>query len=264
MASGKGGVGKSNLVLNYALTLCQMGEHILIIDGDLGFANLDILLGLRPAYSLEDVLSGTVSLIHAMTMAAHGLEIISGGSGTMLDEREASMQMARFAHELNTVQGRFDRIFVDFGAGFSRYATEMMGLCDDLFLVMTPEPTALADAYSLLKLMAKGGLLPNIHVVVNRAQSVVEATEAARKFSLTTQKFLKTSPHILGYVLEDDAVNRAVYHQSPFVLKEPGAIASKCVRQLAKNSLLRTSEQPMEEPRGLRKIWEHFAKRRQV
>ena len=241
-----------------------MGERILIIDGDLGFANLDILLGLRPAHSLEDVLAGTVSLIHAMTMAPHGLEIVSGGSGTMLDEREAGLQMARFAHELNTVQGRFDRIFVDFGAGFSRYATEMMGLCDDMLLVMTPEPTALADAYSLLKLMAKGGLLPNIQVVVNRAQSVLEATEAARKFTLATQKFLKTSPHILGYVLEDDAVNRAVNHQTPFVLKEPSAMASKCVRQLAKNSILHPSDLLIDEPRGLRKIWERFAKRRQV
>lgn len=264
MASGKGGVGKSNLVLNYALSLSQMGERILIIDGDLGFANLDILLGLRPAYSLEDVLSGTVSLIHAMTTATHGLEVVSGGSGNMLDERDANNQMARFAHELNTVQGRFDRIFLDFGAGFSRYATEMMGLCDDMLLVMTPEPTALADAYSLIKLIAKGGRLPNIHIVVNRAQSVGEATEAARKFSLATQKFLKTSPRVLGYVLEDDAVNRAVYHQTPFVLKEPNAMASKCIRQLAKNSLRRTDDLSNEEPHGLRKIWERFAKRRQV
>ena len=263
VASGKGGVGKSNIVLNYALTLCQMGERILIVDGDIGFANIDILLGMRPVHTLEDVLVGNVKLQHAMTMGAYGLGVVSGGSSTMLDEREASLQMARFAQELSTVQGRFDRIYLDFGAGFSKYATEMIGLCDAILLVITPEPTALADAYSLIKRVAKRGPLPKIELVINRAQSVGQATEAAGKFTVAAQKFLFASPDTLGYVLEDDAVHRAVYRQIPFVLGEPNSIASKCVQQLAKNSVTQLVES-YNPPRGLKQIWERFAKKRQV
>ena len=263
VASGKGGVGKSNIALNYALALQRSGQRVALLDGDTGFANLDILLGLRPHHSLQDVLEGRVALREALIPAPFGLSVVSGGSGALLDQSGATEQMARFATELATLDGLYDRVFIDFGAGFDRSEANLMSLCDELLLVSTPEPTALADAYALIKMIAQEGGVPALQLVINRTRSVADGAEAARKLTVAADKFLRVRTHLLGYVLEDSAVARAVSAQTPFLLAEPHSLAARCVEQLAKNTFLRRDAEPEAvRPRGLRAFLERFAFRR--
>ncbi len=237
VASGKGGVGKSNIALNFALKLQELGEKVALMDADLGFSNIDILLGVKAQHTLQDVLEGKTSLDSAFMKSFHGIAVISGSSGVLLDDSESKAHLSRFAHELARVDGQFDRIYVDFGAGFGRHSEYLMALCDEVMILSTPEPTALADAYTLVKMAARRGELPILKLIINRARSVGEAVEAAEKFSALTRRFLHVETDILGYVLEDFAVARAVKKQVPFIVGEPNSIASRCISQIAKNTL---------------------------
>lgn len=257
VASGKGGVGKSNIVLNLALTLADRGSRIAIIDGDLGFSNLDILLGLRPQYSLQDVLDNRIELADALTEGPRGIWFVSGGGGETLMEDQSNWQLRRLVEQLAEISGRFDRVYIDFGAGFGRHTAELMGLCDELLLVTTPEPTALADAYALLKLVLQAGGAPRTRLLVNRVATVSAGMDASRKLQLIVRQFLRLDMDLLGYVLEDAAVQRAVARQQPFVLSEPQSLATRCVAQIAKNALC---DQPMEpsERQGIKALLRRF------
>jgi len=269
VASGKGGVGKSNVTLNFALALQDMGQRIGIIDGDLGFSNLEILLGVRPRYNLQDVFTGQVDLRSAFTVATGGLTLISGGSGMAPEDDSISVYLARFAQELIRIDGWLDYLFIDFGGGFGRYTSEMMGLCDELLLITTPEPTSLTDAYALIKMMTATGCMPQMRLVVNRARTVVQANEAGEKFATVAQKFLHISFDRLGYVLEDEAVGRAVLRQVPFYIAEPSSAAARCIRQLAKNTLSKANasapvvpDDRLQQVSGIKAFFERFVKRR--
>ncbi len=243
VASGKGGVGKSNIVLNLALALADYGNSIAIIDGDLGFSNLDILLGLCPKYGLQDVMDNRIELADALTEGPRGISFVSGGGETLL-ENQSDWQLRRLVEQLAEISGQFDRIFIDFGAGFGRHTAELIGLCDELLLVTTPEPTALADAYTLLKLVLQSGGTPRTRLLVNRTDSVTAGMDASRKLQFVVRQFLRLDMELLGYLLEDAAVQRAVAKQHPFVLSEPHSLATRCVVQIAKNALCDQPLQP--------------------
>ena len=259
VASGKGGVGKTNIVLNLALTLAEQGKKVAVLDGDFGFSNIDILLGLKPEYSLQDVLDGKVSLKNALMKGPHGLYFVSGGAGIPADESRSLLAVSRFAKELSSIDGEFDLIYIDFGAGFGSLTEEMMRLCDDLLLVVTPENTSLADAYALLKMISIKGSVPHVHLVVNRVSSFVEGSATAERFMLVVSKFLTMNLRILGYVLEDAAVSRAVNRQMPFIIGEPQSSVTKCLNQLAKNSL--SEERKLTDEHGIKAFFKRFFKR---
>ncbi len=261
VASGKGGVGKSNITLNLGLLLAQQGMRIAILDADFGFANLDILLGVRPHYSLMDVLDGHVTLQQAFTHGPYNLAFISGGAEHVFELNSRSIYGKRLTEQLIAVQGEYDRIYIDFGAGFGTFTAELMGLCDELLLVTTPEPTALADAYALLKMVAKTLSLPPVHLLINRAAKVADGMDAGRKLTRVTQQFLHAELNVLGYVLEDAAVQRAVAKQTPFTLSEPRSLATRCMSQIAKNvtkGVYESSGESLEKKRGLQGFFQRF------
>lgn len=260
VASGKGGVGKSNVVLNLALALHSMGESVALLDGDVGFSNLDILLGIKPQFTLQDVLEGRVSLLEAFSRGPRDLAILSGGSGVRLGQINSTEHVGRLASELRTLAGRFDRVYMDLGAGFGAQVGEMISLCDELLVVTTPEPTALADAYALIKMVILAEEAPVMHLVMNRARSVVEAGEAADRFIMAAQNFLHARIELLGYVMEDAAVIRAVKGQQPFVLREPHSLASRCIVQLAKNAVHGGAVEPSPK-HGIYAFFERFINR---
>ncbi len=259
VASGKGGVGKTNIVLNLALTLAGQNKKVVVLDGDFGFSNIDILLGMKPEYSLQDVLDGKTTLKNAMMKGPHELNFVSGGAGIPSDESRSHAKVARLANELHMIDGEFDQIFIDFGAGFGSLTSEMMRLCDDLLLVITPENTSVADAYALLKMMSIRGSVPNVQLVVNRVASLVEGAATSERFMVVVSRFLNINLKTLGYVLEDAAVSRAVNRQVPFIIGEPQAAVTKCMHQLAKNSISDT-EKPTNE-HGIKAFFQRFFKR---
>ncbi len=236
VASGKGGVGKTNIVLNLALTLAAQGKKVAVLDGDFGFSNIDILLGVKPEYSLQDVLDGKITLSKALMTGPYNMRFVSGGAGIATDDSRSQMAVSRLSKELQTMDGEFDQIFIDFGAGFGALTSEMMRLCDELLLVVTPENTSVADAYALLKMMTVRGSVPQVYLVVNRVPSFVEGAATADRFKLVVGKFLSIDLKLLGYVMEDTAVSRAVNRQIPFIIGEPQSAVAKCMHQLAKNS----------------------------
>ena len=259
VASGKGGVGKTNIVLNLALTLASHGKKVAVLDGDFGFSNIDILLGLKPEYSLQDVLDGKVALKKALMTGPHELYFVSGGAGIATDDSRSQAGVSRLAKELHTMDGEFDQIFIDFGAGFGTLTSEMMRLCDDLLLVVTPENTSVADAYALLKMMSHRGSVPQIQLVVNRVSSFVEGAATAERFMVVVGKFLRIDMKLLGYVLEDTAVSRAVNRQVPFMIGEPQSAVAKCMHQLAKNTLSEVAAS--DNDHGIKAFFKRFFKR---
>lgn len=261
VASGKGGVGKSNISLNLGLMLAKEGMRIAILDGDFGFANLDILLGVRPHYSLLDVLEGHISLQQALTRGPHDLAFISGGAKLITDMQAHSLYGAKLTEELLLIEDQFDRVYIDFGAGFGPFTAELMGLCDELLLITTPEPTALADAYALLKMVKNTITLPPVFLLINRAVNVVAGMDAGRKLSRVAEQFLQTQIEVIGYVLEDSAVQRAVSKQTPFVLLEPHSLATRCLMQITKNvreDSFRPIAPELEKTRGLQGFLNRF------
>ncbi|OAG94456.1 P-loop NTPase [Ferroacidibacillus organovorans] len=262
IASGKGGVGKSNFALNYAIALAQFGQQIAILDGDVGFANLDILSGVRGTYTLSSVLRGEVSLRGAFVTCYPGVQLASGGASSLLDESYAAIKLSRLTRELLTLQRDYDRILIDFGAGFGRFSSEMMGLSDDLILILTPEPTSLADSYALLKYISQHGRTPLVHVVVNRVVHPSEGALTAQRFKLVAERFLDVKIQHLGSIPEDEAVKRAIQKQTPHLVLEPQSRASRNIVQMAHVAV--HGNELAQPPRGIRAFVERFYRKSHV
>lgn len=234
VASGKGGVGKSNFSVNFAIGLQMAGYRPVVIDTDIGFANIDLLLGVRPQRTLLDVLDGR-SIWETLAVSASGLPFLSAGSGLADIHSLQPGQVDRLLGALSQLQQRHDFIIIDCGAGLGSNVRRLIRAADDLVLVTTPEPTAIADAYALLKLLVQQADLSSTRIVVNRARTFVEARLAADKLMTVARGFLNVSPSVLGYILEDDVVGRSVMRQEAFVTAYPTAPSSRCILQLVQN-----------------------------
>ncbi|MCL6515619.1 MinD/ParA family protein [Alicyclobacillus sp.] len=247
VASGKGGVGKTHFCVNFALGLMQHRIRPMVFDADVGFADVEVMLGVRPKRTLIDVLEGT-SIFDAIEYGPGGVPFLSAGSG-LLDLHDLTQeQVERLMRQVTQLQERFDVVLLDCGSGMGPNFERLLAGVDELFLLTTPEPTALADAYALLKLLTLRGVLPPVRVVVNRADSLVQARETAEKLRLVADRFLDASVDVLGYILEDDAVPRAVMQQRALLSAFPQSPAARCFQQLVSNYL---RLHPAPKPGGL-------------
>ncbi len=236
VASGKGGVGKSNFSVNFAMALQKAGKTVVVIDTDVGFADVELLLGVRAKHSLMDILEGA-SMGDVLEHSGVGLPFISAGSG-FTDIHSLSVDAVhRLLSELNRLQDQFDYVVIDCGAGLGGNLVELLRAADDLVIVATPEPTAIADAYSLLKQLVSKDKLSTVRVVINRAATFVEAKLAADKLVSVCRRFLDIAPSPLGYILEDETVGQAVMRQEPFLTAFPNSQGARCMIQLADNYL---------------------------
>ncbi len=243
VASGKGGVGKSNFCVNFALGLQAHRHAPVVLDADIGFANVDVLLGERPKHSLSDVLEG-LSIWQIVQSSHIGLPYLSGGSGLTDIHDLTGSQMERLLRELVRLEERFDTVIIDSGAGHGTNSGRILSAADELVLLTTPEPTAIADAYSLLKLLKSKGELPPTRLVVNRAASILEGKAAGEKLRMVTERFLGVDLSVLGYVLEDDAVADAVMKQQALLTLHPDSKAARCFDQLVRNYLQLETKAP--------------------
>ncbi|WCN39110.1 MinD/ParA family protein [Aneurinibacillus uraniidurans] len=246
VASGKGGVGKSNVALNFALGLLQEGQRVVVMDLDVGFGNIDVLLGISSQKNIVDLIDKGLSIWDIIEKGPNGLQFIAGGSGLsqifQLDEKK----LQYFFEQLALLQGYADVIILDIGAGISEKSLRFLLAADEILIVTTPEPTALTDAYALIKMThsRKPGVC--FRVVVNRAASAKEGKFVADKLSLVSRQFLGLEVFSLGFMFDDVHVTRAVKKQQPFSLAYPSSKAAHSMRDLVRSYLQQENEQKKE------------------
>ncbi|MFS0656309.1 MinD/ParA family protein [Bacillus sp. 179-C3.3 HS] len=262
--SGKGGVGKSNLTLNMALSIASTGKRVLIIDLDFGMGNIDILLGKISTSSILDVLVRKRSFQAAMTKGTENLYYISGGSGLeqlfSLDKDHWSF----FLEEMERMVRDFDCIFFDMGAGLSKDQLPFVLSAEEVVVVTTPEPTSIMDAYSAIKHLVIHQFGQPIQIIVNRCRTTSEGPETYRKLAGVVSSFLHRKLVFAGAVPDDSAVPKAVSEQIPFYLKQPHSRLSKTIKLLAETLY----QQQIRETRGEQHTFieklSSFFKRRKV
>jgi len=231
--SGKGGVGKSNLVLATGLALARRGKRVVLLDGDLGLASINVLLGQSPRHDLRHVLAGERALREIVLRGPHGLTVIPAGSGLAelaalpQDERERLLrEVAPLAHEA-------DFLLIDTGAGIGDTVLDLIAAADEAIVVTRPEPTALADAYALMKVVIQQEPAFPFHVLVNMARDAEQGRQVFVSLEQILVRFLGYQPGDAGCIVHDPAVGRAVVKQVPFPILEPRCAAARGVETLA-------------------------------
>ena len=237
ITSGKGGVGKTNIAVNLAIALGQAGQRVLVIDADLGMANVDVVLGSMSKKHLLNLLERDTELKDVIMNGPYGVTYISGGSGIEKAADFTYEERQRLMQKLTACGQMADIILIDTGAGLGKNVMDFILAADEVLLVTTPEPTALTDAYAVLKAYSMYAAQKNIKLLVNRVYDEAESREVVAKLQHTSQRFLNMNIDCLGYVFEDRAVMKAVRQQQPFLTAQPNSVASRCIQGLV-NSIL--------------------------
>ena len=234
VASGKGGVGKTWLSITLAHALAKLGRRTVLIDGDLGLANVDIQLGVSPEIDLSDVLDNNVPLARAATRhAATGLDIVAGRSGVASLATLSTARLATFGRGIADISSRYDRVLIDLGAGVERPVRYLAASARRTLVVTNDEPTSLTDAYALIKLLVQDGAKPKIAVVVNAAASKAEGERTYKTLAKACDTFLKMTPPLLGVVRRDAKVREAIRAQTPLLTRHPGSDAARDIEAIA-------------------------------
>ena len=235
VTSGKGGVGKTTLSLNLGIALSRLGRQVLLIDADLGLANVNILLGASPDLTLEDLLRGRATAFDVTLPGPEGLTVLPAATGLAESDAWRSEDRERLADELGRLERGFDVILIDTGAGISAKVTDFVLSSDKMLVVAVPEPTSIADAYAMVKVCSSQRQDLDLGLVVNRARSPREAYELREKFEQILGRFLGLDLSFGGHVLEDLSVERAARDQQPLLLSQPKAQAALCIEKLARD-----------------------------
>ena len=233
IASGKGGVGKSNLAANLAVALGARGARVLLVDADFSQANLDLLLGLHPRHDIQHVLSGEKSLEEIAVEGPAGVSLVPAASGvselTDLDDFRCEFLL----RALGQLGDGADFVLLDTASGASRVVTTFCLAADDVVVVTTPDMPAFSDAYGLIKVLHARGLTRSPHLLVNMSGSPEEAEETAHRIRLVARRFLRLDVDCWGTVPDDAALAHAIRRQEPVVLSHPTSPAAAAYRALA-------------------------------
>ncbi|MEM7183614.1 MAG: MinD/ParA family protein [Spirochaetota bacterium] len=236
IASGKGGVGKSTISVNLGIALAKMGQKVLVFDGDFGLANINVLLGIVPRYNLLHVIKGDKKLSEVVVSIQDGIDIIPGANGytqlTNLSEIERRNLIRGFS-ELTD----YDIILIDMGAGIGTNVVGMLVSSDDLYVVTTPEPTSITDAYGLIKAVIQEDKTKNIKLIVNRAKNSEEGQKVANRLISITSRFLDVELKSLGVVYQDQEIEKSTRRQKPFITAFPQSKASLCIKHITNRIL---------------------------
>ncbi len=234
VTSGKGGVGKTNVVANLALALRNMDKRVLIFDADLGLANMDILLGLNPLYTISHVLKGEKRLEEILVTAPGGFKLLPAASGMQeLTELDNSQRLF-LLNELDSLQDLFDMLLIDTGAGISANVMYFNFAAMEKVVIVTNEPTSLTDAYALIKILTHKYKQKRFRVLVNSVRNAAEADRIYKHLSLVVDKFLGSpSLDYLGWIPYDKQVPMAVRQQRMVLQRYPHTPASKSFIKLA-------------------------------
>lgn len=250
VTSGKGGVGKTNITVNLALALSRMGLKVVILDVDFGLANIDVLFGIVPKYTLLDLIHEEKSIFEVLTDGPENIKFLSGGSGVEELIRLDRKKLKKFINSISLLDKLFDVIIIDTGAGLSQNVMSFIMAADEVLLVTTPEPTAITDAYALVKMVSRRDRKKKINILVNKAESIREANEIANKLCVVSEKFLSFKLLKLGYILYDENVTKSVKIQKPFSMVNPKCQAAKNITEIAEKLFFDNPNDEIEGAKG--------------
>lgn len=233
VTGSKGGVGKSNLVLNLAVALGRWGRRVLLVDGDLGLANIDVLLGLMPQQTVEHLLCDEGKLEDVLIDGPEGVRVLPAASGVPRLARMDADLRGRLLSSLSDCTGEMDDVLVDTGAGLNDTNITLQLAASQVLLVTTPEPTSLVDAYATLKVLWSADPDKSVEIVVNAAQDDDEAERAYEQIARAAQHFLGAEPGLAGVVYHDERVREAVRRQVPLMTLYPDSVAARCYERIA-------------------------------
>ena len=233
VSSGKGGVGKTNVVANLAVALAQSGKRVLVLDADLGLGNLDVLLGLIPRYTIEHVLSGMCSLEEICLDGPAGIHVLPASSGVPHLTALTESQQMIMREQLEQLAADIDVLLIDTGAGIAPNVTFFASAADDTLVIVTPEPTSLTDAYALIKVLARQYRERRFRVLVNQARSPQEAVEVFKKLDRAVDRFLHVAVEYVGWIPLDDYVPLAVVKQKAVCDLFPASPSARAFSALA-------------------------------
>ena len=233
ITSGKGGVGKTNVSVNIALAYARLGKRVVVMDADLGLANVNIMLNMVPKYNLYDMIRKGKTMKEIMVETEYGISIVAGALGISQVANLSDEERQRFIEELNTLSFA-DIIIIDTSAGVSSNVLDFIAAADDAIIVTTPEPTAITDAYGIIKIIATeyDNLDMELKLVVNRVKGAAEAKKVADRMTNIVGQFLNLKVDYLGFIYDDPVVSQAVLRQKPFLVIDPKCKASICVQHI--------------------------------
>jgi flagellar biosynthesis protein FlhG len=246
ITSGKGGVGKSNVSLNFSIMLSKRGFRVLLLDMDIGMGNIDILLGQSSHATMIDLFYERLSLYELIKNGPENISFIAGGTGLAniftMDEEKVDF----FLTQLQSVSEQYDYLIFDMGAGISKDRLRLLKAVHEIFIVTTPEPTAMTDAYAMMKYVHMQEKNIPFYVIVNRAQTDQEGRDTLRRLKSVAKQFLNKDIIPLGVLPEDRSVYKAVVRQTPFLLLDPASKISRAMYMLTDRYL---SARAMDEER---------------
>ncbi|HEY8190962.1 MAG TPA: MinD/ParA family protein, partial [Alphaproteobacteria bacterium] len=235
VASGKGGVGKTWFSITLTHALARMGKKVLLFDGDLGLANVDVQLGLMPRRDLNDVIRGRLNMDKVTQhFEDGGFDIVAGRSGQASLSALPSQRLTLLRDQLLEVAKKYDIVVIDLGAGVDRTVRMLSATATRTLLVATDEPTSLTDAYAFIKLGNAAGMSKNIGIIVNQAPSAVEGERTYKTLLKACENFLRLSPPLVGMVRHDPRVKETIRHQTPILTRSPNTDAAEDVEKIAR------------------------------
>lgn len=255
VTSGKGGVGKTNITANLAWQLRQFRRRVMILDADLGLANVDIVLGLAPQHNISHVLSGEKRLSEILVKGPAGIQILPASSGVLGATEITEQQKIMLLQQMEELESSFDFLLIDTGAGIGGNVIYFALAAQTIVVVVTSEPTSLADSYALIKVLSTTYRQTAFKVLVNEVANENEALDVFRRLTTVTDRFLNVSIDFVGFIPRDGKVREAVRAQRPFAEMFPGGSASQAIKRVARQ-VLALENDPMKSDLGL--LWRNL------
>lgn len=233
VTSGKGGVGKTNVATNMAIAYGQMGKKVIVIDADLGLANVNVMMNLIPQFNLYHVIRKQKKMSEIILDTGYGIKLVAGASGFSKIANMTEDERNSFIGELYTLADA-DIIIIDTSAGVSKNVLGFVAAADEVIIVTTPEPTSITDAYGIIKIIATevDNLNINLKMIVNRVATSMEGKRVADRMTQIAAQFLNLKVEYLGFIYDDPMVQQSVLRQKPFVIADPKGKASVCLRHI--------------------------------